>query len=275
MKSFAIRALDADLRIEAPPRTCAWLHDLLYDLVVDTPHSDPLTIPAITWRSQGCDQWTIDLAGAGHVARIETAGALAETLVEINRWAAESVVADRAVLHAGTFTVGDVAVAVVGASGAGKSTTVAAAVLRGHGYLSDEVGSIDMAAWHVQPYHRPIGLRAAGAQAIGVEVPPPVDRYGFVYPWRPTGSTGPSGKLAGSAPLGMVVFLQRRPGPVEVCAVRPAEALVRLSGVSLAAAGRERVLFRRFEKLARVIKVIEVRYDDVFGAVDAMVAALP
>ena len=275
MKSFVVRALDADVRVEAPPRTCAWLHDLLRDLVVDTPDTDPSTIPAITWRSQDRDQWTIDLAGAGHMARIETAGALAETLVEINRRAAESVVADRAVLHAGTFTVAGTAVAVVGASGAGKSTTVAAAVLRGHGYLSDEVGSIDMATWCVQPYHRPIGLRAAGARAIGVGVPPPVDRYGFVYPWRPTDGARPSGKLAGSAPLGLVVFLQRRPGPVEVCAVRPAEALVRLSGVSLAAAGRERVLFRRFEKLARVIKVIEVRYDDVFGAVDAMSAALP
>jgi hypothetical protein len=264
---LVVRGLDSLVRLSVPAAEAVWLADLLGDLVVPDPGGE---LAEICWISTGDDQWSLQLAGHGAMDRVETAGALAETLVAINTTVAQGVLGDIAPLHAGTFVVNGVAVAVAGTSGAGKSTTVAAAVLRGHGYLSDEVCAVEMGSWRVRPYHRPVGLRANGAAAIGVAVPEPLDRYSFVYPWR----VSSAGRLAAAAPLGLIVLVERRGGPVELCEVRPADALVRLVGLSLGAAGRERVMFRRFERLAREIKVVTLRYDDVFAAVDAMAAAV-
>lgn len=267
MNDFVVGALDSCVRFRVPETEGAWLSELLGDIVVPDPGGE---LPLIEWERAGTDGWLVQLAGSGAINDAETAGALAETLVAINSIAATSVVGELAALHGGTFEVDGVAIAVAGVSGAGKSTTIAAAVLQQHGYLSDEVCAIEIGSWKVRPYHRPIGLRAAGAAAIGVAVPSPVDDYAFVYPWR----ISPVGRLAGSAPLGLIALVERRQGPVELVELRPADALVRLAALTLAAAGHERVLFRRFEQIARAIKVVELRHDDVFAAVDALAEAV-
>jgi hypothetical protein len=55
----------------------------------------------------------------------------------------------------------------------------------------------------VRPFHRPIGLRRGGAEAIGVPYPEPSDgRFDVVYPWDVSGH----GELSlGGQPAGIVV----------------------------------------------------------------------
>ena len=262
MSSITVQALDARVRLEAPDEICSWFGELWGDVLAA---DDTTQLPPITWEGER-EEWTLDLAGNGRIAQVETAGALAETMVEINRLGAESVADTMAVLHAGTFVVDGAAVAVSGTSGAGKSTTVAAAVRAGHGFLSDEVCAIDPESLMVRSYHRPIGLRAAGSAAIGVPIPQPIDDYAFVYPWR----VGTAGRLSDAAPLALVAFVNRRPGSVEVEELSPADALARLAGNTLAAVGRQRAMFRRFEHVARTVRVVELRYADVHAAVDAL-----
>ena len=267
MRSVIVQALDARVRIDAPDPVGALFADVFGDL---TNHDNGCRGNAsnrIAWRSEGNDLWHVTLGESGHVSPTDVASGLAESIIEVNSCAARSVAVEAAVLHAGAFEVSRSAIAVTGVSGAGKSTLVAAAVLRGHGFLADEVCAIDPATHRVRPYHRPIGLRAHGAAAIGVPIPAhALDPYTTVYPWQ----VSRRGRLAGAAPLRLVALARRRPGPVEIEPVHPAEALVRLTALTLGTDGVERSMFRRLDQLVREIHVVTVSYEDSCAAVDAL-----
>ena len=110
-------------------------------------------------------------------------------------------------------------------------------------------------------------MRSHGAAAIGVPIPShPLDSFTTVYPWR----VSPHGRLAGPAPLRLIALAIRRPGPVELVTVRPAEALVRLTELTLGTEGVERAMFLRLDQLVRSIEVVTVSYEDSFAAVDAL-----
>ncbi len=269
MTSFAIRALDARLRIVAPPPIGPVLADAFTDLVAK--ESDPSdAVVEIVWRADGEGRWQVSF-GPGGSASADAAGGLAESIVEINQLAARSVSVERIALHASTFEVDGRAVAVTGKSGSGKSTLVVAAVLRGHGYLADEVCAIDPVNWVVRPYHRPIGLRQQGADALGLSCPGgPSDLFADVYPWR----AGEHGRLADRAPLRLLAFIERRPGPVVVEPLAPADALVALTTASLGEASDQRTLFRRLDRLVRNVELVTIGFDDSFAAVDALVEAV-
>jgi hypothetical protein len=263
-RSVVIGALDARVRIVAPEPVAVMYEDLFADLIV----TDDQTcgVPEITWNLEANGAWKVSLGDGGSLVG-DVANGLAESIIEINRLAAASVSAERTVLHAGAFEVGGAAIAVTGASGAGKSTVVAAAVLRGHGYLADEVCVVDPAANLVRPYYRPIGLRAGGAAAIGVSIPEkPRDAFLEVYPWM----ASRHGRLADATPLRLLAFVDRRPGPVELVPVDAAEALVRLTTLSLGTDGVERPMFRRLDQLVRDVSIVTVGYEDSFSAIDAL-----
>jgi hypothetical protein len=81
---------------------------------------------------------------------------------------------DHLVLHAGAVSVGGRGLLLPGPSGAGKSTLTAALVSRGFGYLSDELAAIDPSWLEIEPYPKPLSLRARslvllGHQAAGSE----------------------------------------------------------------------------------------------------------
>ncbi len=264
-RGVLIQALDARVRIVAPDPIASMYEDLFADLAV-TVDDDGCEASEIVWQPTQDGTWHVSLGAGGSVVG-GVAGGLAESIIEINRQAAASVSAERTVLHAGAFEVNGNAVAVTGVSGAGKSTLVAAAVLHGHGYLADEVCVVDPADYLVRPYYRPIGLRTKGAAAIGVSIPiHPDDAFSEVYPW----TVGRHGRLASAAPLRLLAFVDRRPGPVEVVPVSPADALVRLTNLSLGTDGVERPMFRRLDRLVREVPVVTVCYEDSFAAVDAL-----
>ena len=265
-RTVLLQALDARVRIVAPDPIASMFEDLFADLAAaDDDDGDEVT--EIEWRPTDDGAWHVSLGAGGSVVG-DVGGALAESIIEINRQAAASVSAERTVLHAGAFEVEGTAIAVTGMSGAGKSTLVAAAVLRGHGYLADEVCVVDPAGYRVRPYYRPIGLRARGAEVIGVPIPPhPADAFTEVYPW----TAGRHGTLASATPLRLLAFVHRRPGPVELVDVAPADALVRLAGLSLGTEGVERVMFRRLDQLVRDVRAVTIGYENSYAAIEALI----
>ena len=265
VKTVTIGALDARIRLEAPGPIAEIFRDVLADVLVDdVAEGDAAT--EIVWSSADGGRWHIDLGPTGPMIT-DLGGGLAGSIIEINRRAASSVATSHTVLHAGAFEVRGRAIAVTGASGAGKSTLVAAAILRGHGYLADEVCAVDTSVGSVLPYHRPVGLRSLGARAIGLTIPVfDDDPFRIVYPWQ----VGRFGRLADASPLELVAFVRRRPGPTEVTPVSPADALVELTNLSLGTDGFERTMFRRLDRLVRDVRVVDVGYEDSFAAIDAL-----
>jgi hypothetical protein len=270
MNRLALRALRATVWVEAPDQALALIRRSLPELIAEGDLPAPGTeMPLIAWEPLGEGWWRVSLGDGGSIARSDTSNALAETISEINRLAARSVVDDHTVLHAGSFCVDGRAVAVTGVSGAGKSTLVAAATLSGLGYLGDEVCAVDPSSLRVRPFARPIGLRSGGAAAIGIEIPDdPLDPYREVYPWQPP--TRMPHDVA--APLALIALVERRPGNVEIDLLRPAHALVRLTELSLAADRIEREVFRRLDRLVREVPVVTIFHDDPTAAADALAA---
>jgi hypothetical protein len=262
------RALDVCFDIDAPAREGELFASLFGDLAVD----DPAAV-ALELHRERRHRWRVRFAGSVRVAGTTLGGALAETLIAVNEMAGRTV-DGVAVLHAGGAVIGGGAVAFAGVSGAGKSTLTAAAVRRGHPYLCDEVCAVadGAAGFAVRPYHRPIGLRPGGAAAIDVAIPElRGEPFTDVYPWR----VSSHGALAGTEPLRLVCLVERRDGPVAIEPVRPAEALVRLSGLTIGAEGRERDMFHRLDELVRAVPVVRLAFEDVWSAVDAVEAWRP
>jgi hypothetical protein len=74
----------------------------------------------------------------------------------------------RLLFHAGAVEHGGAAVLFPGESGTGKSTTVAACVRRGLGYLTDEMVALDLDAGTVRGWPRPIMLTSWALDAVGL-----------------------------------------------------------------------------------------------------------
>jgi hypothetical protein len=89
-------------------------------------------------------------------------------------------------VHAGVAEFDGQAVILVGESGAGKTSTVAALVCRGGNYLSDEVAVLDPASGLVIPFGLPMAVKPWTRKAAGV-LPPGrlAGRDGDVDFWLP------------------------------------------------------------------------------------------
>lgn len=220
-------------------------------------------------RRSGLGRYTVRWNGELEAKHFDAASALAQTLISVNHRCSESASDTDTVLHAGVLEIDGVAVAVVGYSGAGKTTLTAAGVLAGHGFIADEICAIAPDR-HVRPFHRPLGLRRRASELIGL--PAPADAlYDVVNPR----AASEIGTLSPGAPLGAVVLLQRRsdgadPGRTEIERMRPVDALVQLANQTLGDEGREREAFHRLDHLVREVPVFELRYDDIAGALTAL-----
>lgn len=131
------------------------------------------------------------------------------------------------VLHVGAVAFGGRGVLIVGASGAGKSTSVLACALAGADYLGDDlclvtVGDDAEAAPRVHSLFATAKLNPDSARRLGAETWPalgttPKDKV-VTHPPSPI-------RIVASAPLAAVVVLARPgAGPDAVVPLRPAEA---------------------------------------------------
>ena len=94
----------------------------------------------------------------------------------------------------------------------------------------------------------------------------PLDPYTSVFPWR----VSAGGRLVPPAPLEMIAVLQRRPGPVQVTAMRQADALAQLSDLTLNTADGRRAAFSRLSRLVREIQVVTIQYEDAISGANAL-----
>lgn len=116
-------------------------------------------------------------------------------------------------LHASVIAVDDHAIALVGQSRAGKSTTAAAFVRRGYTILTDDVAPLleRNGTWHIQPSYPHIRLWPDSAHALFTTLPPAVapltpnwDKYYLDL------AQMASSFAAQPLPLAGIYFLQKR-----------------------------------------------------------------
>lgn len=120
--------------------------------------------------------------------RVPVSQALVVLMTDVNQHAIESR-ADRLTVHAGAVSRDGLGILLPGSSGSGKSTTTAALVASGCGYLSDEAVSIDFVSLLMEPYAKPLSLSERSLRALGQRqyesgqmtlVPPTLFRSGSV-----------------------------------------------------------------------------------------------
>lgn len=119
-----------------------------------------------------------------------------------------TLLARRLFIHAGAVAFAGRAMILIGHSGAGKTSTVAALVRRGAEYLSDEVALLDPATGTVVPFVLPMAVKPWTRRAAG---PLPagrcIAREGEAEYWLPRNVGGPS------AADTFVLLSSEKPGP--------------------------------------------------------------
>jgi hypothetical protein len=159
-------------------------------------------------------------------------------------------------VHAGAVEVAGRGCILIGQSGAGKTSTVAALLLRGAAYLSDEVALLDPGTNGLVPFQLPMAIkrwtaRAARALPSGTDVTAR-DTVIFRLPDR----------LGRACPLSTAVLLERGGRP-QVRDLSRAEALVRLARQpsSFHYAGRTEDAFRAWAGALRTARCLLVSAD--------------
>ncbi len=256
-RTGAFRALDFVFDIRGPIEIVALFDDIFADLATDAAPAATIDVtpPRRTWS--GRDDWRVGCR-PDPVRHGDLAAAVAFVIDETSHRAVRSATSGVAIHAAAVATPAGV-IALTGPSGSGKSTLAAAAARHGLGYVADEVTMVDRDLG-VRPFHRPIGLRADGAAALGLDVPAASDgRFDDVYPYRP-----PSESLVDGGRLVGICLVEvgdsADTGTVEV---RPAEALVELASGTLGnAADDDRDWFRRLTAIVQAVPVARLRFAD-------------
>jgi hypothetical protein len=161
-------------------------------------------------------------------------------------------------LHASAIDTMAGVIALAGQSGSGKSTLTAAAVLAGYGYVADEITAVSPSDLGVRSFHRPIGLRRGGAEAIGIPYPDaPAGRYDSIYPWvvEGHGVLSPGGRLAG-----IVIVDRLGEGGPSLADVDGPQALVELSQHTVIPDDRLETAFGQLDSIVRSVPVVRMTY---------------
>lgn len=105
-------------------------------------------------------------SGSAHIYLGPEDDVLDRLMTELNRRALEMT--PHLACHAGVVSAEDRAIAIPGLSGSGKSTLVAACILAGFRYVSDEALCLRRDDGGVVPYPKPISLSAASLEHLGL-----------------------------------------------------------------------------------------------------------
>ncbi len=184
-------------------------------------------------------------------------------------------------LHGSAVALGKHAVALVGDSGAGKSTTVAAFARKGYAVLSDDVLPVRHGdeGWLAVPAYPKLRLWPESAQALmgSADALPPM-----MPGWSKRAlDLAEHGLRFQSAPmtLSAIYFLgQRQPADPAFSDVPPAEALMRLLSDSFASRAQtpaqRAAEFQFLGRLVREMPIRQVCAPDDLGRLDALCEAL-
>ncbi|TDD98948.1 hypothetical protein [Jiangella asiatica] len=135
----------------------------------------------------------------------------------------------RLLLHAGAVALDGRAVLFPGASGTGKSTTVAACVRRGLGYLSDEMVALDLRTGAVEGWARPVMLTPWAIRTMGLPGSRPDEGDGKAA--VPCDALG-GAVVAGAVPVAHVVGLRRGGAETTLTPMPAGEVLAQLLAAS-------------------------------------------
>jgi hypothetical protein len=150
---FVLRSDDAELAARAS--------ELIEDFARPAPQDD--SPPAVVYSlgaTAAEPRYTLHSGDRQVAASDDAAVLLGNLLWQISNDTVE-LAQGYLLIHAGAVvTPGGDAVLILGESGTGKTTLVAALVQDGYGYLSDEAAAIDLDSGLVHPWPRPLGFRA-------------------------------------------------------------------------------------------------------------------
>jgi hypothetical protein len=221
------------------------------------------------------DTWVAYIDG-NRAAWAPTPGGLARTLLWYTNALALRAPTTRVHVHAAVASLGDRAVLLPGQSGAGKTTLVAALVLAGFRYLSDEVAAVDPEDLRVHPYPRPLALEPGGRALLpalprrwprdadlveDLEVVPP--------DWLARDAIG------GPAAPAAVVFPTVRKGmPTELRRLARSAALVELLTHVIDADGGGRRSFETLGAMLQLTSCWRLQLDGVASAPELIESAL-
>lgn len=142
--------------------------DTLTEIISVLPSSSRVADSFITVVDAGEDTYETWLDGLP-LSKAEPVDCAARAvLIGLNQ-AAATHASDAILLHAGVVARGGRALVVCGESGAGKSSLVAALIVDGWEYLTDEVAAIDPDGWKVTPYPKWIDLSSDALTRLGLD----------------------------------------------------------------------------------------------------------
>lgn len=186
--------------------------------------------------------WSIALSPAAPIVTLlgEIAGTLTTFLTRL------------LFIHAGVVAVGGRGMVLVGHSGAGKTSTVAALVRRGAAFLSDEVALLDPSTGVVMPFALPMAVKPWTRRAAG-PLPPGrrITREGRIEFWLPR-------RLGGTVQLDTVVLLRRQEASACLSPLSRAAMLLALAehASSFKQQHRIREAFSGFARLLRSARCV-------------------
>lgn len=188
------------------------------------------------------------------------AGLIAHCCAALNRLSIEGYVGFAA--HAGVIASGDVVLAIPGASGAGKTTLVAACVADGWHYGSDEALCVSRATGDVRPYPKPLALSEWSAAAVGLTGGVHSDGELLV-----TAAELGGPQMSAPAPLTDVVQLNRlRGSEPHLVPLHRAESVAALLGMSFNHYQEPADSFALVTRLAQRCRAWRLTYSDPVAA---------
>jgi hypothetical protein len=228
------RLLDLEYQIEVPDAALADYLRTVYRDSLDDDITDPEVFRVQPSPSGG---FVVTVDGNEVDTPARAPWALSSLVWHLNR---RVVACSRrpVLLHAGAAVFGGRAVLVVGKSGAGKTTTIAALVRSGGAYLTDDVVAVG-ADGTLTGAAKPIGLRHPSPALLGLaaaDVALPPDAYradasaAQVHLAASSLGGGAGGaSLARTADPGLVVFLDEDLPPGEVEELRRSQCVARIT----------------------------------------------
>ncbi len=172
-------------------------------------------------------------------------------------------------LHASVVKIQGQAIALIGASGAGKSTTAAALAMRGYAALTDDIAalhSIKDQIW-VQPGYPALRLWQPSLQALTVPIAPLTRVFSRLdkcfFELQPEHDRLPQRFVEHSLPLAAIYVLQPREASRDSAIVQPLSAIASLQHLLVHSYGRDILMplqqQQELQELAAIAQTIPIR----------------
>lgn len=246
-----------------------YLGAVLEPLHITDATSEPLGVCSYAVRlDPSLDAWVVYVDGSSVFSSASVCGSADFLLWHINQRVIDS--ADgRLCVHSGAVEVDGAGILLAGGPNAGKSTLVTALIKSGCGYLSDEVGAIDLERSELVAFPRAIGLDE-GSWRLFPEFTPPAggsDARFVGTRWHVPSERVRSTSTRSVVPLSRIVdigFVAN--GDTVVAPLAPADRLELLLRQSFPFRW-EPLSFKRLARIARNVAGFRLRFDSLDTAV--------